>query len=157
MDFIAKSLPLHTPRPLASLAFSTPDVNGCPKLMTREAFTTAARITRLVFGCRSGSSVPNSTKLVDCIQKMSRMQRRKAGTSKVNWKTIVEFGWNLARWRVESMDRLKKSDSSVPGAPEDHRVPHSNPSETLEPSTLQQDPCGFGISLLASIGCGKTE
>ena len=88
------------------LGIRTADVNGCPKLMTREAFTTLQPSSQdwfldaeLIIGAEKRNWSIHSENVT--------MEARRAGTSKVNWKTVVEFGWNLARWRVQSGKRLK--------------------------------------------------
>jgi len=90
-----------------ALGIRTPDVNGCPKLMTREAFETLQPRSQdwfldaeIVIGAeRNGWEIASESVV---------MHPRKAGRSKVNWKTIVEFTWNLSRWHVES--RTKSDD-----------------------------------------------
>ena len=90
-----------------ALGIQTPDVNGCPKLMTKEAFDILQPESQdwfldaeVIIGAEQRNWSISSENVV--------MQPRKAGASKVNWKTIVEFGWNLTRWRVESMRPPKK-------------------------------------------------
>ena len=90
-----------------TLGIRTADVNGCPKLMTREAFTTLQPASldwfldaELIIGAERRNWSIHSENVT--------MEARRAGSSKVNWKTIVEFGWNLTRWRVQSLSRLKK-------------------------------------------------
>ena len=90
-----------------TLGIRTSDVNGCPKLMTREAFNILQPASQdwfldaeVIIGAEKRNWSIASENVI--------MRPRKAGLSKVNWKTIVEFGWNLTRWRVESIRPPKK-------------------------------------------------
>ena len=84
-----------------SLGIRTEDVNGCPKLMTKTAFQSLQpRSTdwfldaEVIIGAeRNGWEIASEPVV---------MRPRKAGKSKVNWRTLAEFTWNLTRWRVES-------------------------------------------------------
>ena len=84
-----------------ALGIRTPDVNGCPKLMTREAFHQLQLQSgdwfldaEAVIGAEQhGWAIANENVV---------MLPRKAGRSKVNWRTVLEFGWNLSKWRVQS-------------------------------------------------------
>lgn len=76
-----------------------PDVNGCPKLLRREALQTLApRSTdwfldaEVVLGAQSrGWEIATHP---------AAMMPRSAGRSKVSAATVIEFAWNLARWRL---------------------------------------------------------
>ncbi len=84
------------------LGIQTPDVNGCPKLMTKETFHQLQLQSadwfldaEAIIGAeQQGWKIENHTVV---------MHKRKAGTSKVNWRTVLEFGWNLSKWRVQSL------------------------------------------------------
>ena len=90
-----------------ALGIRTADVNGCPKLMTQEAFNVLQPESQdwfldaeLIIGAEEHDWSIHSENVT--------MQPRRAGRSKVSWKTVVEFGWNLTRWRVQSSRRSKK-------------------------------------------------
>ena len=79
----------------------TEDVNGCPKLMTRDAFHQLQLQSsdwfldaEAIIGAeRRGWNIASET---------VPMLQRKAGRSKVNLHTVFEFAWNLTKWRVQS-------------------------------------------------------
>ena len=80
------------------LGVRTPDVNGCPKLLRREAWLTLSPRSRdwfldpeVILGAEERGWRIADAPVV--------MQPRMAGRSKVDWRTAAEFGWNLARWQ----------------------------------------------------------
>ena len=86
---------------MRSLGCTNLDVNGCPKLMTREAFLTLQPRSmdwfldaEVVLGAQArGWKIATHP---------VTMRPRTAGRSKVRWTTLGEFAWNLARWRVQN-------------------------------------------------------
>ena len=84
-----------------ALGIRTTDVNGCPKLMTRDAFHQLQ--------LQSADWFLDAEAIIGAEQRGWRiasqtvpMLRRKAGKSKVNLGTVFEFVWNLSKWRVQS-------------------------------------------------------
>ena len=90
-----------------ALGIRTPDVNGCPKLMTRDAFLDMQPQSQDWF-LDAEVVIAAEQRNWSIASRNVVMRPRKAGESKVNWRTIIEFGWNLTRWRVQS-DRTSKS------------------------------------------------
>jgi dolichol-phosphate mannosyltransferase len=86
---------------MRSLGCTAPDVNGCPKLMTKEAFLSLQPRSmdwfldaEVVLGAQSrGGEIATHP---------VTMRPRSAGRSKVRWTTVGEFAWNLVRWRVQN-------------------------------------------------------
>lgn len=81
-----------------ALGVRTPDVNGCPKLLRREAWAALSpRSTdwfldpEVVLGAEE-----RGWRIADAPVVMAP---RAAGRSKVNWRTVAEFVRNLARWQ----------------------------------------------------------
>ena len=76
-----------------------PDVNGCPKLLRREALEALAPKStdwfldaEVMLGAqRLGWTIATHP---------AAMEPRTAGRSKVRTSTLLEFAWNLARWRM---------------------------------------------------------
>lgn len=84
---------------MRALGVTTPDVNGCPKLLRREAYEALApRHTdwfldaEVVLGAEARGWTAVDLPVV--------MRPRKAGRSKVRWGTVAEFVGNLTRWRL---------------------------------------------------------
>lgn len=84
---------------IRSIGVDHPDVNGCPKLFRQEALAELApRSTdwfldaEVVLGAL--------TRKWQIATHPAAMAPRSAGRSKVGAATIVEFAWNLARWRL---------------------------------------------------------
>jgi len=84
---------------MQGIGCTVPDVNGCPKLMRREAFEALAPRSKdwfldaeVVLGAQArGWEIAHHPTV---------MRARKAGKSKVHLNTMVEFAWNLLRWRA---------------------------------------------------------
>jgi len=80
------------------LGIRTPDVNGCPKLMDKDAYAALAPTSQdwfldaeVVLGAeQQGWEIANIP---------TTMKRRAAGESKVSPATILEFARNFMRWR----------------------------------------------------------
>lgn len=84
---------------MRSIGCEVPDVNGCPKLLRREAYAALApRSTdwfldaEVVLGAQSRGW--------EIAQHPTVMHPRDAGKSKVGLAAIAEFGWNVLRWRA---------------------------------------------------------
>lgn len=82
------------------LGVRTPDVNGCPKLLRREAWEALSPQhadwfldAEVVLGAEARGWRIADEPVV--------MRRRKAGRSKVRLGTVAEFALNLARWRLD--------------------------------------------------------
>ena len=83
-----------------ALGVRTPDVNGCPKLLRREAWEAVAPASRdwfldaeVVLGAEARGLSIGDAPVVMC--------PRLAGRSKVRAATVAEFAVNLAKWRLE--------------------------------------------------------
>jgi dolichol-phosphate mannosyltransferase len=83
---------------LRALGVRTPDVNGCPKLLRREAWAALDPQStdwfldpEVVLGAEE-----RGWRIADAPVVMAP---RAAGASKVRWATLAEFARNLARWR----------------------------------------------------------
>lgn len=88
---------------LRALGVRTPDVNGCPKLLRREAWEALAPRhedwfldAEVVLGCEARGWAIADAPVV--------MRPRRAGRSKVRLGTVLEFAWNLGAWRVGSRE-----------------------------------------------------
>jgi glycosyltransferase involved in cell wall biosynthesis len=86
-------------RVMLAIGASHPDVNGCPKLFRQEALAALApRSTdwfldaEVVLGALSQDW--------EIATHPAAMAPRAAGRSKVGAATVLEFAWNLARWRL---------------------------------------------------------
>ncbi|MAY79880.1 MAG: hypothetical protein CL930_03755 [Deltaproteobacteria bacterium] len=86
---------------MKTLGCTISDVNGCPKLMTKEAFLTLQPSStdwfldaEVVLGAQARGW--------EIATEQVTMRPRTAGRSKVRWTTLGEFAWNLARWRVQN-------------------------------------------------------
>jgi len=86
----------------SALGIRTPDVNGCPKLMTRDAFEQLQLMSDDWF-LDAEAIIGAEQHGWDIATETVTMHRRMAGRSKVNWRTVLEFTWNLTRWRVQSL------------------------------------------------------
>jgi len=82
-----------------AMGIHTTDVNGCPKLMTREAFKQIQPGSTDWF-LDAEVVLAAEERNWDIATHVATMQPRKGGKSKVNWRTIAEFAWNLSRWRL---------------------------------------------------------
>ncbi len=83
---------------MRGLGVRTPDVNGCPKLLRREAWaaldpqhTDWFLDPEVVLGAEARGWVVADAPVV--------MRPRTAGRSKVRWRTVAEFSVNLGKWR----------------------------------------------------------
>ncbi|MGB0640188.1 MAG: glycosyltransferase family 2 protein [Myxococcota bacterium] len=86
---------------MRSLGCTNADVNGCPKLMTKEAFLTLQPRSmdwfldaEVVLGAQARGWEITTHPVT--------MRPRTAGHSKVRWTTLGEFAWNLTRWRLQN-------------------------------------------------------
>lgn len=81
------------------LGVRDPDINGCPKLMSRQAFETIQPQSKDWF--IDAETIIKAEALGLSIHQHSAVMRaRQAGISKVRLKTLAEFGWNISRWKV---------------------------------------------------------
>ena len=77
------------------------DVNGCPKLMTRDAFE-AIQPSSTDWFIDAETIIKAEALALQVHQHDAVMRPRPAGTSKVTLRTLGEFAWNIARWQLGS-------------------------------------------------------
>jgi len=77
------------------------DINGCPKLMTRAAFE-AIQPQSTDWFLDAETIIKAEALDLRIHQHPATMRARQAGTSKVKVRTVGEFVWNIARWKLTS-------------------------------------------------------
>jgi len=86
---------------MRTLGISDRDINGCPKLMTKAAFE--AIQPRSTDWFLDAETIIKAEALgLRVHQHPATMRARQAGKSKVKVRTVGEFAWNIARWRLTS-------------------------------------------------------
>ncbi len=84
---------------MRGLGCTVPDVNGCPKLLRREALTALTPQSRDWF-LDAEVVLAAQSRGWQIAHHPTVMRPRKGGKSKVHLNTMVEFAWNLLRWRA---------------------------------------------------------
>ena len=77
----------------------TPDVNGCPKLMSRSTLK-ALQLSSTDWFLDAEAVLGVEKRGLTIASHPATMKRREAGTSKVKIRTLIEFFWNILRWKL---------------------------------------------------------
>jgi len=81
------------------LGVQTPDVNGCPKLLSTATFETLQLSSKDWF--LDAEAVLGAEKMgLNIVSCPATMKRREGGASKVKIRTLIEFFWNILRWKL---------------------------------------------------------
>lgn len=84
---------------MSGLGATTPDVNGCPKLFRADAFDRLALShTDWFLDAEATLKAEDAGMRIENVPAV--MRPRAAGASKVNWRTVVEFIENIARYKL---------------------------------------------------------
>jgi len=84
---------------MSRLGTTTPDVNGCPKLLRLEAFDRLA-LSRADWFLDAEAVLGAEADGMRIEDVPAVMRPRTAGESKVSWRTVTEFVVNIARYRL---------------------------------------------------------
>jgi glycosyltransferase involved in cell wall biosynthesis len=85
---------------------ATPDVNGCPKLLRREAYTSLAPRSSDWF-IDAEVVLGTEARAWRIVEVAVVMEPRQGGQSKVKLATVAEFALNLVRWRWRDRGRSR--------------------------------------------------
>ena len=83
---------------MQQLGIQSPDVNGCPKLMQREALQ-SLELDATDWFLDAQCILRTEAMGWEVFHHHTTMKRRRAGTSKVNWRTVAEFINNIAQYK----------------------------------------------------------
>ena len=81
------------------LGVGDPDINGCPKLMSRQTFEKIQPQSTDWF-IDAETIIKAEALGLNIHQHSAVMRARQAGISKVRLKTLAEFAWNISRWKA---------------------------------------------------------
>jgi len=77
----------------------TPDVNGCPKLLSSATFE-ALQLSSTDWFLDAEAVLGAEKKRLIMVSSPATMKRREGGASKVKIRTLIEFFWNILRWKL---------------------------------------------------------